>query len=139
MVDKNDVKDMFKNFKRTKGPSKYVLSKDEEHILLAETGDVVCSVDDYVAFLRKKKHCDFVELYHDETTQILRCKECGAIVFNNGDKKMKCPVCGKYHTDCTFWRKEDMNREKRAYLDSIINGKSSEHFVQRIIKKLKKG
>lgn len=121
MVTRDDVLIMFGTFRRT---YKYALSPDKCSIISRETKERVCSVDDYVNYLRKKQHCDFVTIYANEASgdNFLECRDCGAIIFSGDDerydKRLRCPVCGGYHTKCEYWTADEIrnDKEKKNYI-----------------------
>lgn len=76
----------------------------------------ICDLDFYVDYLRKKLHCSFETVYynHGSLTEILRCTECGAIIFTGDDERydpnLCCPVCSGYnHND--YWTAEDIKND----------------------------
>lgn len=73
----------------------------------------LCSFEDFTNQMRKKLHCDFECIFYEHATldEVLRCKECGAVIFTGDDERydpnLVCPVCGGYkHSH--YWSAEDI-------------------------------
>ena len=128
MVSRYDVIKAFEMADKKGEKLAMYLSEDKESLLDTETGNYVCSIEDYIDFMRRKLHCDFECIYHEHVslTTILRCNECGAVIFTGDDERydpnLKCPVCTDYnHND--YWTKEeiesDENKQKEIqfYID----------------------
>lgn len=77
----------------------------------------LCSVEHLLKFTRRKLHCDFECIWscHATLDNVLRCNECGAIIFttddiNGYDPNLCCPVCGGYHYN-NYWSKEEIDAD----------------------------
>ena len=94
------------------------LSEDKKSLMDTKTGEFVCSMEDYIDYMKRKLHCDFECIYseHASLTTIYRCKECGAVIFTGDDERydpnLKCPVCAGYnHND--YWTKEEIEADEK--------------------------
>lgn len=86
--------------------------------MLNKDGSVLGTIDDYVNAMRKTLHCDFEGVYYEHASllNIIRCRQCGAVIFTHEDERydpnLCCPVCGKYDTSFEYWSKEDIDSDK---------------------------
>ena len=94
------------------------LSEDKKSLMDTKTGEFVCSMEEYIDYMKRKLHCDFECIYseHASLTTIYRCKECGAVIFTGDDERydpnLKCPVCAGYnHND--YWTKEEIEADEK--------------------------
>lgn len=103
MISKSDVIRALSRAKKEGRDMEIALSEDKKSILDIQTGEAICSVDTYVAYLRRKLHCDFECIFYDrvDLTTIYRCNECGTVIFTGDDERydpnLRCPVCAGYH------------------------------------------
>ena len=103
-------------FKHHKDELEYRVDENDM-IVHKETGEVLCSLDDFVDHTRKKLHCDFESIHycHGMLYNVLRCKECGTVIFTyedeNWDQNLCCPVCANYKTHFKYYTVEDMNQD----------------------------
>lgn len=123
---------------------KYRLSADKKTIVNKETGAAICSVEEFAVKLRKDEHCDFEVVYceHVSLSTILRCKECGTVIFSRDDEdydpNLKCPTCGNYKTHFPYYTKEqiDFDEEKRKEIKFYENmQKTMEEMAERRAKR----
>lgn len=92
---------------------------ENDNIVSKEDGEVVCSLDTYMEAMRRRLHCDFELVYSGSCIfpTVLRCKECGAVVFSHGyeyedyDPDLCCPDCGNYKTNFAFYTKAEIESD----------------------------
>lgn len=115
MISKYDVK---KFLSSKKDDDSFPFYEKDGFIYDKEDDKSICDLDFYLSFLRKKLHCSFETVYynHGSLTEILRCTECGAIIFTGDDERydpnLCCPVCSDYnHND--YWTKEDIENDPK--------------------------
>ena len=91
--------------------------EEEKNVIEKETGKFVCDINILLQHMREKMHCDFECIYdcHGLLEVILRCKECGTVIFTtedeNYDPNLCCPTCGEYKTWFEFWTAEDIKND----------------------------
>ena len=116
MLSKYAVKEFFR--KNKDNPEiKITLDEKEENLVSKETGIFISTIDEYLHFMRKKFHCDFELVYEEHVSliEILRCKECGTVIFttedNDYDPRLCCPTCGGYNTWFEYWTADDIKND----------------------------
>ena len=83
-----------------------------------QSGDHLCSVDDYVKKFKLNHGCSFESIYYNHAflQNILKCNKCGTIIFTNEDEdyepSLTCPVCTNYHTKFMYWTKDEIENDK---------------------------
>jgi uncharacterized Zn finger protein (UPF0148 family) len=100
---------------------------ENDMIVNNETGKILCSLDDFTDSMRKKLHCDFESIYycHGMLQNVLRCRECGAVIFTYEDEyedlNLCCPVCANYETYYKYYTAEDIEQdeEKRKEIELL--------------------
>lgn len=115
MISKWDVRQYFK---RHENELEHRIAENDM-IVHKATDAVLCSIDDFVDHMRKKLHCDFECIYscHGTLEVILRCKECGTVIFasddvNYCDDNLCCPVCANYNTHFKYYTGEEILLDK---------------------------
>jgi hypothetical protein len=125
MINEYVVRGAFKDAK-AKGLALIVYMNDEGTDLFdSETNERVCSVKTYTQHLREKLHCDFEVVYYEHATldEVLRCKQCGTVIFTGDDERydpnLCCPGCGDYQTGLVYWTGEEIKQdeEKRKTIE----------------------
>lgn len=102
------------------------LSEDKKQIIANDDGRVVCTVGEFVQYMRKEMHCDFESIYdeHPSLFHVIRCKECGCVIFTYEDDRydhnLCCPVCAGYETSFKYWTQSDIDAdvEKQNAIES---------------------
>lgn len=91
---------------------------DGDNVVNNETNEALCSIDDFTQRLRKHLHCDFETLYSSYGSAVLRCRECGTVIFIKEvdfyeclEPNLCCPVCSDYKTKFVYWTKEDIESD----------------------------
>ncbi len=127
MISKYQVIRALNNYKQDKN-TEILLSEDDKNILDVD-GNVLCTVDEYYQFLRRKLHCDFEVILdmHGTLDVVYQCKECGTVIFASDDEysyepDLCCPHCSGYKTRFTYWTKEeiDTDPDKQAEVQAYI-------------------
>lgn len=120
LISKYDVIQTFKKAKKEGRQLAMYLSEDNKNLIETDTDKVVCSLDTYLDFLRKKLHCNFECIYHEHVSlvTIYRCKDCGTVIFGGDDEftydpNLKCPTCGNYKTHLEYWTKEEIDKDEK--------------------------
>ena len=96
----------------------FKIKDDSCDVMMKETGEYFCHIDDLVLALRKRCHCDFECLFSGDLglQTILRCRECGTVIFSYDDYRydvnLKCPTCSDYKTSFEFWTKEEIEADE---------------------------
>lgn len=111
MISRYDIR-MF--YKRNSDKLEHQID-ESDNIVHKETGEILCSLDDFVNSMRKKLHCDFEFIYscHGTLEVIYRCIECGAVIFASDDvmyydDNLCCPVCANYQTHFKYYTGEEI-------------------------------
>ena len=137
MVSKWDMKQYIK-----KNPDKfpYLYKEDEDALYDKENGEHICSLDAFLDVYRKKSGESFECVYdlHVMLFTVLRCTECGTVIFTYDDERyephLKCPTCTNYKTYFEFWTKEeiDSNPSKQAQIETYeLMAKEQEEAYER--------
>ena len=125
MISVFDVKQYVKNH-----PELPFSINEENKIIDKKKNDVVCDVQDFVQFLRKKLHCDFDVIYecHGTLEVIYRCRQCGTVIFASDDEwnyepNLCCPICSDYKTGFEYWAGEDIadDIQKQQSIEFLID------------------
>lgn len=128
MVTKLDVIRAFKKAAEDGKETELMLDEKAENICERETGKIICDLDFYVEYLRSKFHCNFESIYyeHGTLTDVVRCKDCGTIIFTGDDYDrfdpyLRCPNCGDYKTHLEYWTQEeiDSDESKQAEIEAL--------------------
>lgn len=92
---------------------------ENNNVVDKETGEVVCDISVLLQVLREKLHCDFEVVYecHPLLDVILRCKQCGTVIFTTEDEDYEpnlcCPTCSDFKTGFEYWTKEEIERDEK--------------------------
>lgn len=122
-----------------------ILSSDKESIIDKRNNNIVCTVDEFVNECRKKGHCDFEVVYSEHVSlyTVLRCRECGTILFTYEDERydpaLACPTCGNYKTDFTYWTAEDIQNDVDKQNELAFIKKMEEHRIASEKRRTKRG
>ena len=90
---------------------------ENDNVIKKENGEIVSKLDTMVQYLRDKLHCNFVAVYEEHATLsvILRCMDCGTVIFSRDDESydpnLCCPTCGGYKTHFDYWTAEDIKSD----------------------------
>ena len=139
--------DVIKAFKKANSDEVgYKLDDAEKNIVNIKTGEIVCTVDEYVCFMRKKLHCDFEVIYQEHVSLevVYRCKECGTIIFGGDDERydsnLSCPHCGEYKTSLKYWTQEEIDADisKKEQIETLKQmQKYSDEYNERVQRRKK--
>lgn len=114
MVSKWDAK---KYMKKNQDKLPYIY-KEEEDALYKKDGSYLCSLDEWLELYCKKSGESFESIYyeHGSLLNVLRCTECGTVIFTTEDEdydpRLKCPTCTDYKTHFEYWTKEDIESDE---------------------------
>lgn len=118
MVNIDAVRGAFKKAKMDGTPLAMYMNKEGTELFDSETDEFVCTIETYTKYLREKLHCDFEVVYYEHATldEVLRCKQCGAVIFTGDDERydpnLCCPVCGEYEISLEYWTKEEIEQDE---------------------------
>ena len=114
MVSKYDVK---KYLNKNADKLSWVY-KEEEDAIYNKDGDYITSLDTFLEIYRKRTGQSFESIYceHVSLQDVLRCTECGTVIFTTDDERydphLKCPTCTDYHPHFEYWTKEDIESDE---------------------------
>ena len=114
MVSKWDMK---KYIKKNADTFPYVYKEDEDAIYDRD-GNYLSSLDTFLEIYRKHSGESFESIYYEHVSlqDVLRCTECGTVIFTTEDEwydpHLKCPTCTDYHTHFKYWTKEDIESDE---------------------------
>lgn len=116
--------DMINYMKKNVDKLQYIYKEDEDAIY-DKQGKYIASLDEYLEFYRKKSGESFESIYYEHgfLQNVLRCTECGTVIFTTEDEdydpRLKCPTCTDYKTHFEYWTKEDIesDEEKQATIE----------------------
>lgn len=95
-----------------------IYKEDDDAIYDKETGEYLSSLDTFLDSYRKNTGQSFESVYYEHVAlfSVIRCTECGTVIFTYEDESydphLKCPVCTDYKTDFEFWTKEDIDSDE---------------------------
>ena len=121
MISKWDMKNYIKK-NLDKFP--YTYKEEEDALYDKETNEYLSSLDTFLDLYRKESGESFESIYYDHVGlyNVLRCTECGTVIFTYEDESydpyLKCPTCTDYNTHFKYWTKEDINKERTRYKKS---------------------
>ena len=116
MVSKYDIKQWIKKRQKT-GEFDYIYN-DENESIYDENGNLLYTLDDFLKEYRKKYGQSFESIYYEHVSlqNVLRCTECGTVIFTTEDESyddnLRCPTCTDYHTCFEYWTKEEIEADK---------------------------
>ena len=96
----------------------YIYKKEENALYKKEDGSYSCSLDEFLEVYRKNSGESFESIYYEHCflQNVLRCTECGTVIFTTEDEdydpRLKCPICTDYHTYFEYWTKEDIESDE---------------------------
>jgi hypothetical protein len=114
MVSKWDMK---KYIKKNADTFPYIYKEDEDAIYDRD-GNYLSSLDTFLKIYRKHSGESFESIYYEHVSlqDVLRCTECGTVIFTTEDEwydpHLKCPTCTDYHTHFKYWTKEDIESDE---------------------------
>lgn len=117
MVSKYDIERYIER-KQKEGDFPYIYKKDEETIY-DNKGNYITSLDEFLEVYRKNSGESFESIYYEHVClqDVLRCTECGTVIFTTEDEwydpHLKCPTCTDYHTHFKYWTKEDIESDEQ--------------------------
>ena len=127
MYSINDVIKMLKEYGKSQD-FPYILNNSETDVIHKESGEFVCTVKEFTNKLRHEEHCDFEIVYRDNKAMVsvLRCKECGTVIFSRDaeyDAYLKCPTCGGYETYFKYYTQTEISSDsnKKREIQSYEN------------------
>lgn len=109
--------DMINYMKKNVDKLQYIYKEDEDAIY-DKQGKYVTSLDEYLDFYRKKSGESFESIYYEHISliNVLRCTECGTVIFTTEDEdydpRLKCPTCTDYKTHFEYWTKKDIDSDE---------------------------
>lgn len=115
MVSKYDMEEFIKK-NIDKFPYVY---KEEEEAFYDKDGSYITSLDEFLKVYRKNSGESFESIYYEHVClqDVLRCTECGTVIFTTEDEwydpHLKCPTCTDYHTHFKYWTKEDIESDEQ--------------------------
>ena len=118
MINEYIVRGAFKKAKSEGRPLAMYINEEETELFDSETNKFVCTIETYTKYLRKELHCDFETVYYEHATldEVLRCKQCGTVIFTGDDERydpnLCCPGCGKYKTGLVYWTGEEIEQDE---------------------------
>ena len=140
MISKYDMK---KYIKENPDKSPYVYKEEEDALYDKEDGSYVAPLDKFLEIYRKKSGESFESIYYEHVAgyDVLRCTECGTVIFTyedySYDPNLKCPTCTDYKTHFDFWTKEDIDSDEgkqealKAYKEMNDYYKEQEERIKR--------
>jgi uncharacterized Zn finger protein (UPF0148 family) len=117
MISKYDMK-KYIEAQQKEGNFPYIYKEDEE-IFYDNNGNYIASLDELLKIYRKNSGESFESIYYEHAflENVLRCTECGTVIFTTEDERydprLKCPTCTDYHTYFEFWTKEDIESDEK--------------------------
>ena len=118
MINEYIVRGAFKKAKLEGRPLVMYMNEEETELFDSETNKFVCTIETYTKYLRKELHCDFETVYYEHATldEVLRCKQCGTVIFTGDDERydpnLCCPGCGEYKTSLVYWTGEEIEQDE---------------------------
>lgn len=118
MINEYTVRGAFKKAKIEGRPLAMYMNEEGTELFDSETDEFVCTIETYTKYLREKLHCDFEVVYYEHATldEVLRCRQCGTVIFTGDDERydpnLCCPGCGDYHTSLTYWTSEEIEQDE---------------------------
>jgi len=91
---------------------------DEDDAIYNKDGICLCSLDEFLETYRKKSGESFESIYYEHVSlkDVLRCTECGTVIFTTEDEwydpYLKCPTCTDYKPHFKYWTKEDIDSDE---------------------------
>lgn len=93
--------------------------KEEEEAIYDKDGNYFTSLDTFLEIYRKHSGESFESIYYEHAflQNVLRCTECGTVIFTTEDEgydpRLKCPICTDYQTHFKYWTKEDIESDEK--------------------------
>ena len=118
MINEYIVRRAFKDAKIKGKPLAMYMNEEGTELFDSETNKFVCTIETYTKYLRKEFHCDFETVYYEHATldEVLRCKQCGTVIFTGDDERydpnLCCPGCGEYKTNLVYWTGEEIEQDE---------------------------
>lgn len=118
MINEYIVRGAFKKAKLEGRPLAMYMNEEGTELFDSETNKFVCTIETYIKYLRKELHCDFETVYYEHATldEVLRCKQCGTVIFTGDDERydpnLCCPGCGEYKTGLVYWTGEEIEQDE---------------------------
>lgn len=118
MINEYIVRGAFKKAKLEGRPLVMYMNEEETELFDSETNKFVCTIETYIKYLREELHCDFEVVYYEHATldEVLRCKQCGTVIFTGDDERydpnLCCPGCGEYKTSLVYWTGEEIEQDE---------------------------
>ena len=115
MVSKYDLKEYIKK-NADKIPYMY---NEEDDAIYYKDGNYISSLDTFLDVYRKHSGESFESIYYEHAflQNVLRCTECGTVIFTTEDEyydpRLKCPTCTDYQTHFEYWTKEDIESDEK--------------------------
>ena len=114
MISKWDMKEYIKK----RADELPYIYKEEEDAFYDKDGNYLSSLDTFLEVYRKHSGESFESVYYEHAflQNVLRCTECGTVIFTTEDEwydpRLKCPTCTDYHTHFKYWTKEDIESDE---------------------------
>ena len=110
--------EMIDYFKKNGDKFKFYYNKETDCLHDKIDNTLTIKMDDFLQDYKKKNGESF-ECINDEHIfcwSLLRCTECGTVVFYYYDEKyepnFKCPTCTDYKTSYEYWTKEQIEQDE---------------------------
>lgn len=133
MVSKWDMK----NYMKKNADKLQYIYKEDEDAIYDKQGKYIASLDEYLEFYRKKSGESFESIYNEHISliNVLRCTECGTVIFTTEDEAydpcLKCPTCTDYKTHFEYWTKEDIEANEEKQKEIKLFGELMEERAER--------
>ena len=118
MINEYIVRSAFKKAKLEGRSLAMYMNEEGTKLFDSETNEFVCTIETYIKYLREELHCDFEVVYYEHATldEVLRCKQCGTVIFTGDDERydpnLCCPGCGEYKTSLVYWTGEEIEQDE---------------------------
>lgn len=118
MINEYIVRSAFKKAKLEGRPLAMYMNEEGTKLFDSETNEFICTIETYIKYLREELHCDFEVVYYEHATldEVLRCKQCGTVIFTGDDERydpnLCCPGCGEYKTSLVYWTGEEIEQDE---------------------------
>ena len=133
MISRYDIR-MF--FERSSDKVEHRIDENN-NIVHKETGEILCTLDDFVDHTRKKLHCDFEVIWscHGTLEVIYRCRECGTVIFASDDvsycdDNLCCPVCANYQTHFKYYTGEEISADEEKQKEIALYEKITREEIE---------
>lgn len=91
---------------------------EEDDAIYNKDGICLCTLDEFLETYRKRSGESFESIYYEHVSlqDVLRCTECGTVIFTTEDEwydpYLKCPTCTDYKPHFKYWTKEEIESDE---------------------------